>query len=76
MAQQPDNNAFQPTLRENRIMAGGLTLFELDDQGRLIFEDRYRNRCAARGTPDVPVSLMALLDVILAHYRLEPPDRF
>jgi len=69
------DDGFQPTLRENRVLAGGLTLFELDDQGRLIFEDRYRNRCAGRGTPDVPVSLMALLDLILAHYRTEPPPK-
>ena len=64
-----NGKAFPPTLQENRILAGGVTLFQVDDEGRVIFEDRYRRRCVARGSEDVPVYLVDLLEVVLNYYR-------
>jgi len=69
-------NSFRPIIRDNHIIAGGVRLAELDAQGRLIFEDRYRNRCLARGTPSVPVDLLELLQLLVDHYRIEPPPAF
>jgi len=59
---------FRPVIRENRILAGGMTIAEVRD-GQLVFEDRYLRRCAARGSPDVPVDVMELLEALLEHYR-------
>ena len=62
-----DNRTFSPTIRDGRVLAGGVTLFELADD-RLVFEDRFRRRCLERGTPDVPVSISELLDELLRYY--------
>ena len=69
-------DSFRPVIRNNQIIAGGVRLAELDTQGHLIFEDRYRNRCLARGTPAVPVDLLDLLELLIDHYRdtLPPPS--
>ena len=64
-----NDKAFPPTLQENRVLAGGVTLFQVDDEGRVIFEDRYRRRCVARGSDNVPVDLLELLEVLSAYYR-------
>ena len=60
---------FPPTLREDHILAGGMTLFQVDDEGRLVFEDRYRRRCIARGTDDVPVHVLDLMELLLERFR-------
>ena len=64
-----NEKAFPPTLQENRVLAGGVTLFQVDDEGRVIFEDRYRRRCVARGSDNVPVDLVELLELVLDYYR-------
>ena len=62
-------NTFKPIIQENEILAGGITIAQVDDEGRVIFKDRYRRRCIARGSDDVPVDLIELMEVVLAHYR-------
>ena len=64
-----NGKSYPPTLQENRILAGGVTLFQVDDEGRVIFEDRYRRRCVARGSDSVPVDLVELLELVLDYYR-------
>ena len=64
-----NGRTFRPTIRENQILAGGMRIAEVDDEGRVIFEDRYRRRCLARGSDDVPVDLVELLELLLQHYR-------
>ena len=60
---------FQARITEDgKAQAGGLTLFRVDSaSGNLVFEDRYQRRQLARGTPDVPVDVCALLDALLAY---------
>ena len=60
---------FKPTLRERQILAGGMRICEVDDSGRVIFDDRFRRRCVARGTDDVPVYVVDLMELLLEHYR-------
>jgi len=53
---------YPPTVTENgQLKAGGCTLgkVEAGPEGEplLVIEDRYRRRCQARGTKDVPVDL-------------------
>ena len=69
MGDNGNGKAFPPTIQENRVLAGGVTLFQVDDEGRVIFEDRYRRRCIARGSDDVPVDLLELLEVLSTYYR-------
>jgi hypothetical protein len=63
-----NSRTFKPTIIERQILAGGMRIAEVDDEGRVIFEDRYRRRCLARGTDDVPVYLLDLLEELLRHY--------
>jgi hypothetical protein len=63
-----NSRTFKPTIIERQILAGGMRIAEVDDEGRVIFEDRYRRRCLARGTDAVPVDLMDLLEELLRHY--------
>ena len=69
MSNGNNGRTFKPVIQENRILAGGMTIAQVDDEGRVIFEDRYRRRCLARGTDDVPVDVLELLEALLAHYR-------
>jgi len=69
MTNNGNGRTFKPTIIEQRILAGGMTIAEVDDEGRVIFQDRYRRRCLARGTNDVPVDLVELLEALLYHYR-------
>lgn len=64
----PDNT-FKPTIQDSHLLAGGMRLAEVDDQGRLIFEDRYQRRCVARGTPSVAVDLCDLMATLLSYYQ-------
>ena len=64
-----NGRTFKPTIIERQILAGGMRIAEVDDDGRVIFEDRYRRRCLARGTDDVPVDLLDLLEAILGYYQ-------
>jgi hypothetical protein len=64
-----NGRSFKPTIIERQILAGGMRIAEVDDEGRVIFEDRYRRRCLARGTDDVPVDVLELLEALLVHYR-------
>ena len=66
MATDNPDRTFKPVIREGHILAGGMRLCQVDDEGRVIFEDRYRHR---NQTGEVSVDLMELLDVILGHYR-------
>lgn len=63
------NGTFRPVIRENQILAGGITVAQVDDEGRIIFTDRYRRSCHVRGTANVPIDLAELLEVIVEHYR-------
>ena len=64
-----NGRTFKPTIIERQILAGGMRIAEVDDDGRVIFEDRYRRRCLARGTDDVPVYLLDLLEALLYYYQ-------
>ena len=64
-----NDKAFPPTLQENRVLAGGVTLFQVDDEGRVIFEDKFKQRCLARGGKDIPVDVLDLLEIVLEYYR-------
>ena len=66
MTDNPNDRTFKPVIRQGHILAGGMRLCQVDDEGRVIFEDRYRHRNQAG---EVSVDLMELLDVILGHYR-------
>lgn len=64
-----EGHTFEPVIREDgMVLAGGMALFSVDG-GRLVFEDRYRVRCRARGTDDVPVDAVELLEAILDYLR-------
>jgi len=67
MTDNPDRT-FKPVIREGHILAGGMRLCQVDDEGRVIFEDRFTPRSGHRGGM-VPVDLVELLDLILGHYR-------
>jgi hypothetical protein len=60
---------FKPAIHEGRILAGGLAIAEVTPDGRLVFDDGYRDRCRARGTPDVPVDVCELVECVLAFLR-------
>ena len=66
MTDNSNGRTFKPTIIERQILAGGMRIAEVDDEGRVIFEDRYLRRRLARGTDDVPVDV---LEALLAHYR-------
>ena len=63
-----NDRTFKPTIRERQILAGGMRIAEVDDEGRVIFEDRYTPRSGHRGG-EIPIDLMELLETLLAHYR-------
>ena len=64
------HGTFRPVIREDgTAQAGGMSLFRVDDEGRVVFADRYRARCRARGTDDVPVDVLELLDALTEHLR-------
>ena len=67
------SDAYEPIIRNGEVLAGGITIATVDDEGRIIFEDRYERRCVARGSNNVPVRLVDLMAVILEHYRLDIP---
>jgi len=69
MTDNSNGRTFKPTIIERQILAGGMRIAEVDDEGRVIFEDRYLRRRLARGTDDVPVDVLDLLEALLAHYR-------
>ena len=61
---------FPPQIDEQgRVRAGGVTLFELRQEGQLVIEDRWQRRCQERGTSDVPVDLVELMREILRYYQ-------
>ena len=62
-------DSFEPVVRDGQVLAGGITIAQVDDEGRIIFEDRYERRCFARGTKAVPVKLVDLMRVILVYYQ-------
>ena len=68
MTDNTNDRTFKPTIREGQILAGGMRIAEVGSEGQLVFEDRYRRRCVARGTDDVQVDLMELLEALLHHY--------
>jgi len=51
------------------VRAGGVTLFELRQEGQLVIRDRFPQRLQERGTPDVPVDLVELLAEIIKFYQ-------
>jgi len=59
------NKTFKPVLKEDgSILAGGMKVAQL--RGReLVWEDDYHPRANARGTPDVPVDVQDLLDLLI-----------
>ena len=69
MANNTNDRTFKPTIREGQILAGGMRIAEVGDGGQIVFEDRYRRRCLARGTDNVPVDLMEFLETLMHHYR-------
>ena len=64
-----NGRTFKPTIIERQILAGGMRIAEVDDDGRVIFDDRFRRRCVARGTDDVPVDVLDLMNLLLDFYR-------
>ena len=65
-----NGDTFQPVIREDgTVEAGGMRLFELDADSRLVFPDRYKRRQAARGTPGVPVDPVELMEQIVYWLR-------
>lgn len=58
---------FRPTIQEDgTVRAGGMALGQVDPHtGQLIRYDRYRRRCYERGTPDVRVDLVELMEAIV-----------
>jgi hypothetical protein len=59
---------FRPIIQEDgRVVAGGMTIANISDDGTLVFEDRWRQRQVARGTPDVPVDLAELIDAVIVY---------
>ena len=69
MTDNPDRT-FKPTIRRGDVFAGGMRLCQVDDEGRVIFEDRCQRRSREEyRTGDIPVDLVELLDAILGHYR-------
>ena len=64
-----NGRTFKPTIIERQILAGGMRICEVDDEGRVIFDDRFRRRCVARGTDDVPVDVLDLMNLLLDFYR-------
>jgi hypothetical protein len=71
MSDNGNGRTFQPRIREDgAVQAGGLTLFTVAPGSlELRFPDRYRARCQARGTDDVQVSLLELIEEILLYYE-------
>jgi len=69
MTDNPDRT-FKPTIRRGHVFAGGMRIFQVNEEGQVIFEDRFQRRgreeCRAG---DIPVDLVELLDAILGHYR-------
>jgi hypothetical protein len=63
------DDTFKPTIQDAQVLAGGMRLAEIDDQGRLVFIDRYQRRCVARGTTIVAVDLCDLMTAILSYYQ-------
>ena len=57
---------FRPVVRDDgTVQAGGLCLGRVDSQaGHLVRHDRYLRRCYERGTPDVRVDLVELVEAI------------
>ena len=62
------DNTFEPVIRENEILAGGVRLGRLEGT-QLVLEDRWQARCRQRGTQEVRVELEELLDRLLRHYQ-------
>jgi len=61
---------FPPQIDDRgRVKVGDVTLFELREEGQLIVQDRFRQRCRERGTDNVSVDLVELLDALLQFYR-------
>ena len=69
MGDNGNGRTFKPTIIERQILAGGMRIAEVDDEGRVIFDDRFRRRCVARGTDDVPVDVLDLMNLLLDFYR-------
>jgi len=65
------SDTFKPRLTEDgKLQAGGMTLTEVDlETGQLVYTDRYRNRCIARGGTVVRVDLLDVLEAIMARLR-------
>ena len=69
-----EQDTFKPTIREGEILAGGLRIAEITPDGHLIFNDRYRRRCHARGTPNVPIDVCELVEAIIDHISSYGPQ--
>jgi hypothetical protein len=62
------NRTFKPIIKEGVVLAGGMKIAELREM-TLVFEDRWQDRCRARGTEDVPVELWALVEELIHYYQ-------
>jgi len=58
---------FKPRIREDGVIeAGGMRIGTVQGTD-WVFDDRYRRRCEARGTRDVPVTLYDLVEALIDH---------
>ena len=62
-----NQRTFRPTIQDDgAVRAGGLELFRVDPlTGQLVRRDRYLRRCHERGTEDVRVELLELVQEIV-----------
>ncbi len=62
------DRTFKPKISEDgTILAGGMRIGEIRGVD-WVFDDRYLDRCQARGTPDVPVTLYDLVEALIDHF--------
>ena len=74
----PKRRTFRPVVTpDGQLQAGGCTLATVENAPEgggpvLVFRDRYKRRCKARGTDDVRVWLREIVEAVECQERVEP----